>query len=108
MNLVSAEVSEAGLHIGGQVLPQPVAHRGRVTLGLRPERARIGNGGGGIRFEVGAVEELGANRLIHGRVGETEITVAQDAELPVPEGQVSIAFRSEDAHSFDPETGRRL
>jgi len=108
MNLVSAEVSDAGLHIGGQVLPQPGPHRGPVTLGLRPERARIGNGSGGIRLDVGAVEELGANRLIHGRIGETEITVAQDADLPVPVGQVSVAFRPEDVHFFDPETGRRL
>jgi len=108
MNLVGAEVTDAGLHIGGQVLPQPGPHRGHVTLGLRPERARIGNGSGGIRLDVGAVEELGANRLIHGRIGETEITVAQDADLPVPVGQVSVAFRPEDVHFFDPETGRRL
>ncbi len=107
MNLIEANVSDQGIHLGDQIVESALPHRGPVTLGLRPERAKIGNGGG-LRVPISAVEELGANRLIHGQVGGVNITVSQDADLPIPSGEMMVGFRSEDAHFFDPSTGRRL
>ncbi len=107
MNLIEAKVSDQGIHLGDQVVESALAHRGPVTLGLRPERAKIGNGGG-LRVPISAVEELGANRLIHGQVGGANITVSQDADLPIPSGEMMVGFRAEDAHFFDPNSGRRL
>ena len=108
MNLLPAELSEAGLAIGGCVAPHPSQHRGKVTLGLRPERAQLNGAGSGLFIEIGVVEELGAHRLIHGHIGPHELTVTQDAELPVPAGRMALDFRADDVHFFDPETGARV
>jgi len=108
MNLLPAEVSDSGIHVGGYVAPHASSHRGPVTIGLRPERAHLNGSGAGIHVDVGVVEELGAQRLIHGRIGEHELTIAQDAEQPVPEGRMALDFRGEDLHLFHPETGARV
>ncbi|MEL7106099.1 MAG: sn-glycerol-3-phosphate ABC transporter ATP-binding protein UgpC [Pseudomonadota bacterium] len=107
MNLLPAEVTDAGITVGGQTLPGATQHRGPVTLGLRPERARISSGEG-FRLDISAVEELGAQRLIHGALGDASITVAQNAEDTAPQGEMIIGFHSGDAHFFDADTGRRL
>ena len=108
MNLVSAEAREDGIAIGDQILPAQTPHRGKVTLGLRPERAQLSENGAGLTIRVSVVEELGANRLIHGHVGETEFTVAQDSDLPIPADTMTLAFKPEDTHLFDSASGRRL
>ena len=59
-------------------------------------------------MKVTIVEELGATRLVHGIVGGQDITVARDAELPIPTDPSVISFRPDDAHFFHAKTGRRL
>ena len=108
MNLVPASISDEGINIGGQVFAEPSDHRGAVTLGLRPERAQLSTDGAGLDFEISVVEELGATRLVHGHVGDTEISVAQDAEAPLPGERMKMSFRQEDTHLFDPQTGKRI
>jgi len=108
MNLLPAEVSENGVHVGGFVAPFQSEHRGPVTLGLRPERAHLSEGKTGIHVDISVVEELGANRLIHGRIGEHELTIAQDAEHPLPGDRMTLGFRDEDVHFFHPETGANV
>ena len=108
MNLLRAELSDSGLHIGGHVLPHRGGHRGPVTFGIRPERAHLNGAAEGPEVEVQVVEELGAHRLIHGRLGDQELTVAQDAEQPVPQGRLRLSFRIEDTHLFHPDTGSRV
>ena len=108
MNLLPAEMSDKGLHIAGFTAPHEAPHRGPVTVGLRPERAHLNGSGSGIDVEVGVVEELGAHRLIHGRIGDHDLTIAQDAELPPPTGRMALRFRNEDLHLFHPETGARV
>ena len=108
MNLIPAEVSENGVHVAGFTAPYASAHRGPITLGLRPERAQLRTGDQGIHVDIAVVEELGANRLIHARVGDHDITIAQDAENPVPAGRMALDFRKEDIHFFHPETGIRV
>ncbi|NRB20206.1 MAG: sn-glycerol-3-phosphate ABC transporter ATP-binding protein UgpC [Rhodobacteraceae bacterium] len=108
MNLLSATLTDAGAQLGDQVLPVQTSLRGDVQLGLRPERIKISQSGSGASIEVTIVEELGATRLVHGIVGGQNISVAVDAELPVPTGQAVISFRPDDAHFFHATTGRRL
>ncbi|MDA9865476.1 sn-glycerol-3-phosphate ABC transporter ATP-binding protein UgpC, partial [bacterium] len=62
----------------------------------------------GIALDIQVVEELGAQRLIHGRLGDQEITLSQNAEEPVPSGKMSLSFAPEDAFLFDTETGQRI
>ena len=108
MNLLPAELSDRGLEVGGFVAPNPSQHRGKVTVGLRPERAHLNGVGDGIFVEVGVVEELGAHRLIHGKIGTHQLTVTQDAEHPIPEGRMGLSFRPDDLHFFDPTSGARV
>jgi sn-glycerol 3-phosphate transport system ATP-binding protein len=108
MNLISANLTDDGVRVGDQLMPIETKHRGNVTLGLRPERLQVSAEGAGAEIDIRIVEELGATRLIHGAMGDQEITIAQDAELPVPSGSAHLSFRSDDAHFFDAGTGRRL
>jgi len=108
MNLLPAKLTDAGVKLGDQVLPIQTSHRGDVLLGLRPERVQISDSGSGASMKVTIVEELGATRLIHGIVGGQDITIARDADQPVPTDQAVISFRPEDAHFFHLTTGRRL
>ncbi|MGG7645951.1 sn-glycerol-3-phosphate ABC transporter ATP-binding protein UgpC [Rhodovulum sp. YNF3179] len=108
MNLVDAQLGDDGLQVAGQVVAHDSAHRGPVTLGIRPERAHLVAGGAGLDIEVAVVEELGAHRLIHAHLGGHEVTVAQSADEPVPAGRMVLSFRPEDLHLFDRGTGVRI
>lgn len=108
MNLLPTKVTDAGVELGNQALPVQTSHRGEVQLGLRPERIQISDSGSGAPMTVTIVEELGATRLIHGIVGGQDITVARDADLPLPGENTIISFRPDDAHFFHPSNGKRL
>jgi sn-glycerol 3-phosphate transport system ATP-binding protein len=108
MNLLPAVMHETGLRIGDHHLALASPHRGPVTLGFRPERAILNGADDGLPLEIGVVEELGANRLIHARVGGMELTIAQDAERPVPTGTAYLSLSERDTHLFHAETGQRV
>ena len=78
---------------------------GSVTPGLCPERANLGEDARGVYAYVTVVKALGAHHLIHGRIGEHEFAVAQDAEHPIPSGRMTLGFHEDGAHFFHPETG---
>ena len=108
MNLIDATVTDDGIMIDGQLFAEPSRHRGPAILGLRPERIQLRTDGEGLDVEISIVEELGATRLLHVHIGGIGITVAQDAELAVPEGRMKLSFKQEDTHLFDPDTGKRF
>ena len=53
---------------------------------------------------------LGAERLVHGKLGGAEFTLRLDGTLPPPpEGQtVPLQWSREHLHWFDAETGARI
>ncbi|MFQ5623286.1 MAG: sn-glycerol-3-phosphate ABC transporter ATP-binding protein UgpC [Paracoccaceae bacterium] len=108
MNLVPVECSGGEIRLGGASLPAPVDFEGKAILGVRPERARVAGNGEGLKLNVDAVEELGANRLLHGTLDGHSFTANQDSEAPLPEGEASLRLASGDLHLFDAGTGRRL
>lgn len=108
MNLIDATVTDDGIMIDGKLFAEPSPHRGPAILGLRPERIQLRTDGEGLDVEISIVEELGATRLLHVHIGGIGITVAQDAELAVPEGRMKLSFKQEDTHLFDPDTGKRF
>jgi sn-glycerol 3-phosphate transport system ATP-binding protein len=109
MNMLEANVTGDALEIEGQSLPFPRSHRGPVRMGLRPERMQINGSDAGLNAEITVLEDLGATRLIHARLGNQEVVLSQDADLPVPsDGKISIAFRPDDVHLFDRDSGRRI
>jgi sn-glycerol 3-phosphate transport system ATP-binding protein len=109
MNLLSAQHEGDMLHLGGAQLPAPDEGRGPVTLGIRPEdfgRAAPGTMGA-VQTRVEYVEELGATRLIHGRVDGQALIALWPAGVEVPE-EVWLSASPAALHLFHRETGRRL
>ncbi len=81
-------------------------------LGIRPEHLDITPipENGGWSLTVDTVELLGAERLVHARLGQETLTLRLDASLPAPEpGSTFHATpRAERLHWFDAQTQKRI
>ena len=95
MNLID---SRAVPHLPG------TAHAGMI--GIRPEDLSV-EAEGPILMDVLAVEELGAQRLVHGQTGGEKLTIAlpSDSELS---DTLRLSFDRKNLHLFDRETGARI
>ena len=56
---------------------------------------------------IDAVEELGANRLVHGHVGGEALTVVMPADMDLPP-TLRLKVEPQDIHLFQAETGAKL
>ncbi len=78
-------------------------------LGVRPEHLDI-TASGGWMLSVDTVELLGAERLVHARLGDETLTLRLDESLPAP--QPGSAFhatpRADRLHWFDAKTQKRI
>ncbi len=113
MNLLRGRADGMSLHVDGAALrlPQPAPGGGDLMLGLRPEHAELrSDGATGWPMTVEMIEMLGAERLVHGRVGNSMFTVRQDSTLPPPAIGSTAALHSlpEHLHWFDASTHKRL
>ena len=110
MNLVKGELHGDKLAIGPSVIGlngfAPAS--GTVTVGVRAEDIRIARADEeALPFRLEYAEELGAQRLIHGTVGDQQITAAVSPEIELaPEMQ--IAIDASRLHFFAVDTGKRL
>jgi sn-glycerol 3-phosphate transport system ATP-binding protein len=110
MNLLTAQFDGAALHIGETVLPFTAKlPTGDVLLGVRAEGLTLAAEGAkpALPMRVDYVEELGPQRLVHGRIGDQTIAVTLGADVPVGE-RLNLGAPPAALHFFDPETGRRL
>ena len=75
-------------------------------IGIRPEDLSV-EADGPILMDVLAVEELGAQRLVHGQTGGEKLTIAlpSDSELS---DTLRLSFDRKNLHLFDRETGARI
>ncbi|MGA0539523.1 sn-glycerol-3-phosphate import ATP-binding protein UgpC [Neotabrizicola sp. VNH66] len=107
MNLLDAEIDGGRLRIGATVLDLPaLPHaRGSVTLGLRAED--LHPAAQGLPFRVDFIEELGAQRLIHGHVEGQPLTLTLPPQAPFAD-EMRLAIGRGAAHFFDTFSGRRL
>ena len=90
-------------------LPSAAPRAGALLLGVRPEHIEI-HPGGGWPMTVETIEMLGADRLVHGRIGGALFTVRIDAMLapPVIGQAVRLAASPDHLHWFDAGTGQRI
>jgi sn-glycerol 3-phosphate transport system ATP-binding protein len=110
MNLLTARFDGAALHIGEAVLPFTAKlPKGDVLMGVRAEGLTLAPEGARPALPVGVdyVEELGPQRLVHGRIGDQTIAVTLGADVPVGE-RLNLTAPPAALHFFDPQTGRRL
>ncbi|MBW7056564.1 sn-glycerol-3-phosphate import ATP-binding protein UgpC [Paracoccus bogoriensis] len=95
MNLID---SRAVPHLPG------TAHAGMV--GIRPEDLTLAPDGP-IEMQVLAIEELGAQRLVHGTTGGEKLTIALPPEGSIPDS-LRLSYRPDALHLFDRKTGKRI
>jgi len=113
MNLLRGRAEGNTFQMEGTQLPllQPAPKAGELMLGLRPEHAELRAGdGAGWPMAVEMIEMLGAERLVHGRVGGSMFTVRQDSTLTPPSIGNTVALHGAAAHLhwFDAATQKRL
>jgi sn-glycerol 3-phosphate transport system ATP-binding protein len=115
MNLVKGTVSEGGVLVAGMPLalaglPASLAPGTEVIVGLRPEdilaaEARDRRLTMGVDF----IEELGATRLLHGRVGDDALIVQTPTAQVLKDGsRIGLSIDAANVHLFDPKTTRRI
>jgi sn-glycerol 3-phosphate transport system ATP-binding protein len=85
----------------------PGAREGRI-LGIRPEHLDVGNDG--WELAVDTVELLGAERLVHCRLGDETVIIRthEDAESPAVGSTIRAKPREDRQHWFDAATGHRI
>lgn len=105
MSLLDARISDGAISLEGHALARVGNASGPVTLGLRAEDLRIAPQG--IPLAVEHVEELGAQRIVHGTIGAQNIAVIEVGEAAIQDN-VHVAVDPDKLHLFDTSTGRRL
>ncbi|MCA2370521.1 sn-glycerol-3-phosphate import ATP-binding protein UgpC [Agrobacterium genomosp. 3 str. CIP 111-78] len=110
MNLLNAELHGDSLAIGPSLfaLNGFAPASGSVTVGMRAEDFRIAAAGEqGLALRVDYIEELGSQRLVHGMIGDQNLTVAFPPDVEVPSA-LSVTIAPEKLHFFSNETGKRI
>jgi len=79
-----------------------------AILGIRPEHLKISDTGWSVQVE--AIEMLGAERLVYGRLGDEPLIVRMDEsqQSPVLGATIHAAPRTDRLHWFDSANGQRL
>jgi sn-glycerol 3-phosphate transport system ATP-binding protein len=109
MNLMKASVSNGAVFANDAKTPfcNGCDHlSGDLVFGIRPEDVLTGSGEHTFKVEI--IEELGANRLLHGKLYDQDfaISVPKDREAALGELQVTVAANT--VHLFSSEKGTRL
>jgi sn-glycerol 3-phosphate transport system ATP-binding protein len=113
MNLIEGRLDASGVVVGNCVLPceRPVGEAGRgVTVGLRPEHLELANEGS-LPLTVELLERLGADTIVHGKLGggATVVTARAAGTINPSLGEVlRFAVRPEHVHLFDLVSGARI
>ncbi|MDE3080900.1 MAG: sn-glycerol-3-phosphate import ATP-binding protein UgpC [Paracoccaceae bacterium] len=111
MSLLTAEAAGGVARLGDATLalPPDVTAIGEVVLGLRPEDLTPVPAGteGAIPMTVSYIEELGAQRLIHGQTAGQGIVCAVPSDVEVG-ASLAVLPSSGALHVFDAKSGRRV
>jgi sn-glycerol 3-phosphate transport system ATP-binding protein len=120
MNFMEVEASDDGrtLVLPGSVrIPLvggglPAGSRKKVILGVRPEHLELnGNREGGIQLTVDHVELLGADTLVHGHLGEGDVSLIvrlPDVHRIEKRGTIRLFIPPGKLHLFDPQSKKRV
>ncbi len=114
MNFLPGTVRRGLLDLGdGVSVPLPGALHGKVgegaaiTFGIRPEHLQFGESG--MPFVVENAEALGADSLIHGKLGAHVAVVRADGHVQCEAGaQLKVVPAENKFYFFDTASGRRL
>jgi len=116
MNLIDGQMAEDGNTLtltNGSVInmPSPRAAGKAVKLGIRPEHFGLGEGENQVPLHVRVVEQLGADTLVHGNLGDTTVQMVlrlEGVQTLQSGGVVQLHIPQDALHVFDSETGQRV
>ncbi|MBC7282798.1 sn-glycerol-3-phosphate ABC transporter ATP-binding protein UgpC [Hoeflea sp.] len=114
MNLLPAHYNGNGrVHLSDAVhieAPLTADYSGQIKLGVRPENVGIVDPShpDALRFDLEFVEELGAGRLLHGKLGDSGLIVHIPHTDAIPCGEVYVGLPKSALVMFNHETGMRL
>ena len=111
MNLLRAETADGGLTLpGGGTMALPMASRGAVLVGIRPDDLHpVADGPALVEGRVTVREPLGPDTLIYVDTPAGEVVAKADARTPPAVGStVRLGAAPDDLHLFDPEGGAAL
>jgi len=114
MNFMPGKVSGASLDLGDGLtvaLPEAIMARLKegeaVTFGIRPEHLQITSSG--MPFKVDSAEALGADSLVHGKLGAHGVVVRADGYVQHPSGAgLAVTPTPDKFYFFDTASGKRL
>ena len=117
MNMLTARVAADGASVelpGGARLNLAQKYDGggaELLVGVRPEHLQVAAAGRGA-FEIGVdiVEALGADTLVHGRIGDSALLTARlPGTMSFTSGQrLALTVTPDHLHLFDAASGKRL
>ncbi|MGQ2970396.1 MAG: sn-glycerol-3-phosphate import ATP-binding protein UgpC [Allorhizobium sp.] len=109
MNLIDGHIDGAELAIGDARIPLSDAWpQGEVRVGIRAEDLVVASESETMfDLAIDYVEELGAQRLVHGLVGNQPLTAVLGSNVPLGD-RLPLRIAPERLHFFALDTGRRL
>ncbi|WP_421091327.1 sn-glycerol-3-phosphate import ATP-binding protein UgpC [Pseudochrobactrum sp. MP213Fo] len=114
MNLADGTLHQSQLMLGEDVLNlgKLPAVQGEVTIGIRAEDLHIPHQTGNpseqiLQFRTDYVEELGAQRIVHGYAGNQKLVAALPPQADIREHML-LSVAIEKLHFFNKITGKRL
>ena len=111
MNVFDADISDGAVGMVGATIGPASERNGPVKLGLRPEHL-VSDENGPIEAHIQMSEPLGANTLLHGRIGTKgdAITVSLPGVHTIGDAGATQRFsvHHDHIHLFDPSTGQRM
>lgn len=111
MNFLEGVAERGGVRLpglGGMVVPSDVAlPDGPVSLGVRPEHLRFGEGD---TARIDLIEHLGGVSYVHVVTGDGQRLVAEARDMRGGRAGTPTGLVIDPVHAyfFDPATGRRL
>ncbi|HET7546811.1 MAG TPA: ABC transporter ATP-binding protein [Usitatibacter sp.] len=108
MNLIALEDGARGAVVRGSQETVLAGRGAGLTLGVRPEHARLVDTGG-IAATIASTEYHGADTILAARVGAETLLVRTPGRVALEAGAaVRIDWAPEAMHLFDASTGRRV
>ncbi len=110
MNLADGTVHQTQVMLGEDILKLDTlpSVQGELTIGIRAEDLHIAEAHEqAIQFCTEYVEELGAQRIVHGYAGNQKLVAALPPQAEIRD-QMRLAVASEKLHFFDKQTGKRI
>ncbi|MBD8555605.1 sn-glycerol-3-phosphate import ATP-binding protein UgpC [Rhizobium sp. CFBP 8762] len=110
MNLITGIIAGQTVRIGDHELhlDRMTEPQGTVIVGIRAEDLRLANPGEpAMTLRVDYIEELGAQRLIHGTINGMPLTASVSPDISVGDS-ITLTVQTDRLHLFSPETGKRL